>query len=332
MGDNMLDITIIALTILVSFILSIIIGYILIPVLRSRANQRLSIYLERSHASKKNTPTMGGIIFVLSTLITIIILLVLGKIKITNSLIIVVFTFISYFLIGFIDDYLIIIKNNNKGLSENQKFILQFIVSVIFFYIFMLDNEPLLWIHSLNLKINISFLYGLFILFILVASSNAVNITDGLDGLAGGLSLIVFIVFGIICFFTDWLNGYQDIGLVAFSIVGSLLGFLYFNLNPAKVFMGDTGSLALGATMGAYAILTRHELLLILIGIVFVIETLSCIIQRIYYKFTRKRIFLMTPIHHTFEKLGWDEKRIVRLFWLIGIIAGLISIGIGVWL
>ena len=296
------------LVMMISFILSLIIGFILIPIFKNnKIDQRLNRYLEDTHKSKKDTPTMGGIVFVLSTLITTIFLLIFGKIKMSNGLFIIIFTFISYALIGFIDDYLIIKRGNNDGLKEYQKLLLQLFVSVIFFLIFIQDNEPVLWIHTFNIRINIGFLYGLFILFVLVASSNAVNITDGLDGLATGLSIIAFITFGILSYNTGWLDGYKDIALFAFAIVGSLLGFLFFNSNPAKIFMGDTGSLTLGATLGTYAILTRHELLLILIGIVFVLETLSCIIQRIYYKFTKKRVFLMTPIHHTFEKMGYKE-------------------------
>ena len=240
-------------------------------------------------------------------------------------------TFISYSIIGFIDDYLIIKRNNNKGLTENQKFLMQLFVSIIFFYLFIKSgNEPLLWIHTINLRLDIGYFYGLFILFVLVASSNAVNLTDGLDGLAGGLSLICFLTFGIITYYTGWLDGYESVSLFCFALVGSLLGFLMFNVNPAKVFMGDTGSLALGASLGSIAIITRHEVLLILIGIVFVVETVTCIIQRVYYKFTKKRIFPMTPIHHTFEKLGWVENDIVKLFWIVGIIASLISIVFGV--
>ena len=210
---------------------------------------------------------------------------------------------------------------------------MQVIISVVFFYLFMRSgNEPLLWIHTLNIKINIGWYYGLFILLVLVASSNAVNLTDGLDGLAGGLSIIAFLAFGIITWNTGWLEGYEDIAIFIFILIGSLLSFLLFNLNPAKVFMGDTGSLALGATLGSLAIITRHELLLIIIGIVFVLETLSCVIQRLYYKFTKKRIFPMTPIHHTFEKLGWKEIDIVRLFWVIGLIGAMVSIAFGVLL
>ena len=156
--------------------------------------------------------------------------------------------------------------------------------------------------------------------------------TDGLDGLAGGLSVISFLTFGIISWNTGWLEGYEDIAVFAFTLVGSLLGFLLYNTNKAKVFMGDTGSLSLGATLGAYAILTRHELLLVIIGLVFVIETLSCMIQIVVYKLTKKRVFPMTPIHHTFEKKGWKETDIVKLFWTIGLIASMFALVYGVWL
>ncbi len=317
---------------MISFIFSLIIGSILIPILRNNASQRLSIYLEERHNSKKNTPTMGGLIFVLSTILTFILLFIFKKIKMSNGLLIIIFTFLSYSLIGFIDDYLIIKRNNNKGLKEYQKLLLQLLVSIIFFLIFMLDNEPLLWIHTFHLKLNIGWFYGLFILLVLVSSSNAVNLTDGLDGLATGLSIIAFITFGILTYNTGWLNGYDDIGLFAFSLVGSLFGFLFFNSYPAKIFMGDTGSLAVGALLGTYAILTRHELLLIIVGIVFVIETLTCVIQRIYYKFTKKRFFPMTPIHHTFEKLGFKETDIVKMFWVLGFIGSMVALGFGVWL
>ena len=319
---------------MIGFIFAAIIGLTIIPLLKKlHAAQSLSIYLQRTHKSKEGTPTMGGLIFIISTILITLIFIYLKKIEITYTLIIIIFTFLSYGLIGFIDDYLIIKKHNNKGLTKGQKFNLQVIVAIIFFYLFMKsDSEPLLWIHSLNIKIDIGWLYGVFILFILVASSNAVNLTDGLDGLAGGLSVISFLTFGIISWNTGWLEGYEDIAVFAFTLVGSLLGFLLYNTNKAKVFMGDTGSLSLGATLGAYAILTRHELLLVIIGLVFVIETLSCVIQIVVYKLTKKRVFPMTPIHHTFEKKGWKETDIVKLFWTIGLIASMFALVYGVWL
>lgn len=319
---------------MIGFLLSVVFGLLLIPILKKRkASQSLSIYLKERHQQKSGTPTMGGLIFLIPTMITILLLYFLHKIEFSYSLLIIIFTFLGYALIGFIDDYLIIIKHNNKGLTEAKKMFLQLFIAIIFFYLFMKGgNEPLLWIHTLHIKINIGWFYGLFILFILVASSNAVNLTDGLDGLAGGLSVIAFLTFGLICWNTGWLEGYTTLALFCFTLVGSILGFLLFNVSPAKVFMGDTGSLALGATLGALAIITRHELLLIIVGIVFVLETISCIIQRGYYKISHKRIFPMTPIHHTFEKLGWNERDIVKLFWVIGLIGAMIALAFGVWL
>ena len=321
-----------ALVLMIGFILSVIMGTIILPILKkSKAEQRLSIYLQDAHRSKSSTPTMGGLIFIIPVVVIMILLIVFKKIELNYSLIIVLFTFISYSIIGFLDDFLIIKRNNNKGLSVTQKFLMQVFVSIVFFYLFMKSgNEPLLWIHTLHLKLDIGWFYGLFILFVLVASSNAVNLTDGLDGLAGGLSLIAFLTFGIVSWNTGWLDGYQSVALFCFALVGCLLGFLIFNVNPAKVFMGDTGSLALGATLGSIAIITRHELLLILVGIVFVLETVSCILQIIYFKLTKKRLFLMTPIHHTFEKKGWVESDIVKLFWIAGLLASLAAIGFGV--
>ena len=320
------------LVMMLSLIISVCLGLILIPILkRINANQRLSEYLSIEHKNKEGTPTMGGLIFIIPVIIVMLFMYFFDKIEFNNTIIIIFITFIFYSLIGFIDDFLIIKRNNNKGLSESLKFVLQVIVAIIFFYLFMKSgNEPLLWIHTLGIKFDIGFFYGIFILLVLVSSSNAVNITDGLDGLAGSLSFIVFLTLGIISYNTGWLEGYEEVALFCFSICGSLLGFLMFNLNPAKIFMGDTGSLALGATMGAIAILTRHEILLILIGIVFVIETLTCVIQRIYYKFTRKRLFLMTPIHHAFEKKGYSEREIVKLFCLVGILASMLALIFGV--
>ena len=321
-------------SLLIGFLISIVVALVILPILKKKhCKQFLSEYLEERHKNKKNTPTMGGLIFVISTLFVTLIFLMFNKMNFSYNLFIVLFTFVGYFLIGFIDDLLIIKKGNNKGLSENSKLFLQTLIALTFFYFFMkAGNEPLLWIHAINLKLDISFFYGLFILFVLIASSNAVNITDGLDGLAGGLSFIAFLTFGVITYYTGWLDGYEEIAMFCFILAGSILGFLIFNVNPAKIFMGDTGSLALGATLGTIAILTRHEILLILIGIVFVIETTTCLIQRYYYKLTKKRILPMTPIHHTFEIKGWKENDIVKLFWVIGLLASLIALVYGIWL
>ena len=322
------------LAMMISFILAVLFGIFLIPLLKKmKASQRISIYVSEMHKSKNGTPTMGGLIFIIPVILTIVILYFLGKVNFSYNLLIIVFTFISYSLIGFLDDYLVIKRHNNKGLTEIQKLLFQIIVAIIFFYLFMKGgNEPLLWIKSLNIRLELNWVYGLFILFILVASSNAVNITDGLDGLAGGLSVIAFLTFGIISWSTGWLEGYEDIAVFCFVLIGGILGFLVFNLNPAKVFMGDTGSLSLGATLGAVAIITRYEFLLVLIGIVFVIETLSCIIQIIYYKLTGKRFFPMAPIHHSFEKIGFKETDIVKMFLFVGLLASMIAIIFCVWI
>ena len=314
----------VVLVLIINIILSVIIGCIVIPIFKKNIYQRLNRYVSE-HKSKAGTPTMGGLIFIIPVLLTNLFIIK------SNTLLIILITFVLYGLIGFIDDYLIIKRNNNDGLSEKSKFLLQLIVAIIFFYLFLKSgNEPLLWIHTLGIKINIGFLYGVFILLVLVSVTNAVNITDGMDGLCGSLSLIVFITLGIISYNTGWLLGYQEVTLFCFSLVGSLIGFLFYNFYPAKIFMGDTGSLALGAAMGSIAILTRHELLLVLICIVFVIETLTCIIQRVYYKFTKKRVFLMTPIHHTFNRIGYSENDIVKLFCMVGILASLISLIFGI--
>lgn len=312
----------------ISFFITIILGKVLIPVLEKlKMNQQLNRYLTDIHKEKKNTPTMGGIIFIIPVVLIILTLLLFKKIDISINLISLLFIFISYGLIGLIDDLLIIIRKNNKGLLPNQKLILEIIVSIIFFYLFLLaDNEPLLWIHTIGLKKNIGFMYGIFILLVLSASSNAVNLTDGLDGLATTTSIVAYLVFSKISANTGWLEGYIEISIFCNALVGSLLGFLVFNHKPAKIFMGDTGSLSLGATLGILSILTRHELLLLVIGIVFVIETLSVIIQVTFYKLFKIRIFKMTPIHHTFEITGMKEENIVILFLNIAIIGGILAL------
>ena len=206
-------------------------------------------------------------------------------------------------------------------------------IALVFFYIFMKNGgEPTLAISFLHLEIPLGWMYGLFILFMLVGSSNAVNITDGLDGLAGGLSAISFIAFGIIAWNTTWMEGYQEVGVFSFCLVGSLLGFLVFNTHPAKVFMGDLGSLALGGALATIAIITRHEISLALIGGIFIAETLSSLIQIIAIRKFHRKVFLRAPLHHHFEVLGWLETDIVKMFWTIGLLLAMAAITYGVWL
>lgn len=322
------------LALMVSFIISVIFGLITIPLLKKlKVKQRISIFLSKLHNQKNGIPTMGGIIFIIPTIASIIILILLNKLEFSNNLFMILFVFISYALLGFTDDYLIIRRNNNKGLTQTQKLLGQTIIAAIFFIIFMKSGEePILDIHSLGIEINMGWFYGVFILFILVASSNAVNLTDGLDGLAGGLSVIAFLAFGIISFGSTWILGNEEIGIFCFILVGALLGFLVYNGHPAKVIMGDTGSLSLGATLASIAIITSHEITLIIVAGVFVIETLSVLIQMGSVKLFKKRVFLMSPLHHHFEKLGWSETDIVRLFYVVGMLLGMGAVIYGVWI
>mgnify|MGYP003292357119 CR=1 FL=1 len=321
------------LAFMIGFILTIITGVILIPMLKKlKIKQKVSVFIEK-HKEKDGTPTMGGLIFIIPTILSVIILLLMNKLELTYNLGVVLFVFIAYAILGFIDDYLIIKKNNNIGLSEIQKLFGQVLIAVIFFILFMKGGrEPILEIYTFGIEINMGWLYGLFILFMLVATSNAVNLTDGLDGLAGGLSAIAFLAFGLIVWGSMGITGNEDIGIFCFILVGSLIAFLFYNTYPAKVFMGDTGSLALGGTLAAVSIVSSHELTLIVVAGVFVIETLVCIIQRASVRFTGKRLFLMTPLHHHFEKLGWNELDIVKMFWFFGIILAAVAILWGVWI
>lgn len=323
-----------ALALMVSFIISVIFGLVLIPVLkRTNVKQKVSIFLKDKHKGKDGTPTMGGLIFIIPTIVSTIILILMNKLEWTDNLFIIMFVFISYALLGFIDDYLIVKRRNNEGLTEIQKLIGQILIAIVFFFIFMKSGgTPVLDIHTLGIKIDLGWFYGIFILFMLVASSNAVNLTDGLDGLAGGLSMIAFAAFGIIVFGSSWLSGNQDIGIFCFILVGALLGFFVFNSYPAKVFMGDTGSLSLGATLASIAILTSHEITLIIVAGVFILETVCCIIQMIAGRYFNKKVFLMAPLHHHLEKLGWHETDIVKLFLVIGTILSMIAVLFAVWL
>jgi len=330
----MLTLTKSLFALMIGFILSTAFGLIAIPLLKKiKAGQRINVYVE-NHQRKSGTPTMGGIIFIIPTIITTIILLLTNKTEFSVNLLIVMFVFISYGLIGFLDDYISIKQNQNKGLSQFQKLLLQFIVALIFYILYRkyTDANSILEITLLNIEWKLDWFYGVFILFLLVGASNAVNLTDGLDGLAGGLSAISFLAFGLISWGSYWIEGYQDIGIFCFILVGSIMGFLVYNTNPAKVFMGDTGSLTLGATLATVAILTSHEISLAVIGGIFVIETLSVIIQITSVVLFKKKIFLMTPIHHHFERLGWREGDIVKLFWIIGFILCLLALIYGVWL
>ena len=279
--------------IMIGFLFSVVLGLILLPLLRKlKVGQRISSYVGYSHRQKEGTPTMGGLIFIIPTVLITLGLLITDKIPYSDNIAIVLVVFLGFAIIGFLDDFLSLKKHNNEGLTTYQKLLGQVIISTIFFYIYMKNGgQTSFVVGTLGIDIELTWLYGLFILFILIGASNAVNLTDGLDGLAGSLSAVAFIAFALISFVV----GFEDIGIFCLVLVGSLIGFLVFNTHPAKVFMGDTGSLALGGVMGAVAILTHRELTLLVVAGVFVIETLSVILQVFWLRFfhKKKRLILL---------------------------------------
>ena len=284
-----------------------------------------------SHKVKNGTPTMGGIVFVLAAILgTAISTLVFDIKNIFNpELILTTIVLVGYSLIGLIDDALIIVKHSNKGLPPLAKLLAQIALAIIcYFYAmnFIPGFTSVVTIPLVDISIDFKYLYPFLILIMFAGESNGVNLFDGLDGLATGLSMIAiapFIIFSIMT---------KDYVLASYAtaMVGALLGFMMFNYHPAKIFMGDVGSLGLGGFLAVLAILTKQELLLILVGGVFLMETLSVIIQVTSFKLRGKRVFKMAPIHHHFEMLGWSEQQVTISFWFIGFICGILAIVIGV--
>ncbi len=323
-----------AMALMLGFVSAIVCGLIIIPCLRKlHIGQNVCDKISERHLLKQGTPTMGGIIFIIPVILGLIYLYITKSISSSYNLTILLFVFLSYALLGFIDDYLKVRMHNNDGLSIVTKFLCQMLIALVFFYLFMRSGGSTTLRFSLfHLNIPLGWTFGLFIFLLLVGMTNAVNITDGLDGLAGGLSAIAFLAYGIIAWNCGWLEGYQEIAIFSFILVGALIGFLMFNSHPAKVFMGDLGSLALGGALATIAILTRHELSLFLIGGVFIIEAASSLIQIIAIRKFGKKVFLKAPLHHHFEELKWEETDIVKLLWTAGLFLAMIAITYGVWL
>lgn len=316
--------------IMMGFLSSVILGLILIPILKKlKFGQRISAFVGENHKRKEGTPTMGGLIFILPTILITLVLILCGNIQLTEDLKIVLIVFIGYAILGFLDDFLSIRRHENDGLTVSQKLFGQLVIAIIFFYLYMKNGgETSLVVSTLGIHIEMGWFYGVFLLFLLIGASNAVNLTDGLDGLAGGLSAIAFIAFALVAMMV----GFTDLGLFTFLLVGCLFGFLVYNTHPAKVFMGDTGSLCLGGVMAAIAILVHREITLLVVAFVFVIETLSVILQVFWIRVFHKKLFLMTPLHHHFEKLGWTETDIVKLFWVVGLVLAMGGIYFGIWM
>ena len=323
-----------------SLIISFLIGG---PLIRSFSNNQITGQIRRDgpidHIIKKTgTPTMGGIIIIISMTISTLLWSDLNNIFIWT----LIFISLALALLGFIDDYLKIKKKNSQGLNSKFKFLGQLLVGVLTILILInfSDHEyldKLYFPFFKNLIVDLGIFFIPFVLFVIIGASNAVNLTDGLDGLATVPVMLVALSFTLICYlvgnaiFSDYLYiqfipGVGEISVFCGSIVGSCLGFLWYNAPPAKIFMGDTGSLSLGGSLAAVAVIVKHEIVLAIIGGLFVLETVSVIIQVISFKLTGKRVFMMAPIHHHFEKKGWPESTIVIRFWIIAIILALIGL------
>ena len=270
------------------------------------------------HNTKAGTPTMGGLGFLAAAVITSI-WFSLWTQQMTTSLLILVFVLLLYGIIGFLDDFIKLAKKQNEGLTSKQKFIAQVVVAIVFYLIYRMEGYPnTLNFFGIDLPLNI--VYGLFAIFWLVGFSNAVNLTDGIDGLVSGLGTISFATYGIIA----WNQQQYEVLIVCLAVMGGLVGFFPYNRKPAKIFMGDVGSLALGGLLAAISIVLHQEWTLLLVGLVYIFETASVIIQVTSFKMTGKRVFKMSPLHHHFEMSGWSEWKVDTVFWAIGLIASII--------
>ena len=278
----------------------------------------------KSHLKKTGTPTMGGFVFVLVPIIVLAILM--PQALLDTKIQIVIISYVGYSLIGFIDDFLIVVKKNNDGLSPSAKFLLQLILAVIIFFMYRNVSSTGILIPFTHVEIDLGWFYFVLILIMFTAESNAVNLTDGLDGLSSGCVLIAlapFILFSI-------LQGEYGLGVFLMAVFGSLLAYLKNNFFPAKIFMGDTGSLALGGLLAAVAMVLKQEILLVGIGGIFVLEVLSVIIQVTSFKLTGKRVFRMAPLHHHFELGGMNEKQVVLMFWCVEAVFAIVGYLMGV--
>ncbi|SFD82526.1 Phospho-N-acetylmuramoyl-pentapeptide-transferase [Lentibacillus persicus] len=327
-----MNIYVLMLTIAIAFLITVLLSPIFIPFLRRlKFGQSIREEGPKSHIKKTGTPTMGGIMIVISVIITTIIMT--GKYNTESmgyEMWLLIFVMAGYGILGFLDDFIKVAMKRNLGLTSKQKMIGQLGIALVFYFILHVnDYATYIQIPGTSIQWELGWGYALLTILMLVGASNAVNLTDGLDGLLAGTAAIAFGAFGILAWY-----GFPQSEVMIFSLaaVGALLGFLVFNAHPAKVFMGDTGSLALGGALAAIAILTKLEIILVVIGGVFVIETLSVIIQVISYKTRGKRVFKMSPLHHHYELLGWSEWRVVATFWLIGLIFAALGVYIEVWI
>lgn len=317
-------------TILTGFLITVLLSPVFIPFLRRlKFGQSIREEGPKSHQKKSGTPTMGGLVILLAVTITTIIM-VAKYTEVSTNIFLLLFVTLGFGLLGFLDDFIKVVMKRNLGLTSLQKLIGQIVIAVIFYLVYRNTTgfTPEIGIPGTDIDINVGWFYVIIIIFWQVGFSNAVNLTDGLDGLVSGTAAIAFGAFAVLA----WNNSQFDVAIFSVAAVGALLGFLVFNAHPAKVFMGDTGSLALGGALATVALLTSMELLLVIIGGVFVIETLSVILQVASFKTTGKRIFKMSPLHHHYELSGWSEWRVVVTFWSVGLLLAVLGIYLEVWL
>jgi len=322
---------------------ALIVTFILAPSMiawlrRLKVGQHVRSDGPQTHLAKQGTPTMGGLLIVAALVSSVLLWS-----DLTNKYVwIVLFATLTFGAIGFWDDYLKVVKKRSTGLLAAQKFGLQILASALIgFFLYFNPGDPNSTSISVpflkRLFLDLGWFYIPFVAVVIVGSSNAVNLTDGLDGLAIGLVGIAATANAVIVYLggnkiiADYLkilyiSGSGELAIFCGALVGASLGFLWYNAHPAEVFMGDVGSLSLGGALGTLAVVTKHELILVIVGGIFVIETVSVILQVASYKLTGKRIFKMAPIHHHFEQIGWAESKVITRFWIIGIILALISI------
>lgn len=306
-----------------AFIVCALIGPVLIPYLHKlKFGQSIRECGPASHMKKSGTPTMGGLMM----LAALVLALCWGNF--TPHVLMALVLTLGHALIGFLDDYIKVVMKRNLGLTAKQKFLLQFILAgaYVYFAETHLQNTTL-WVPLLNVTFDFGWAYYALAFILLVGTTNAVNLTDGLDGLVSFVSVPVTLAFAFIAY----MQGMLDVSGFALGLTGACLGFLLFNRHPAQVFMGDTGSLALGGGVAALALLTHTELLLVIIGGIYVAEATSVIIQVAYFRLTGgKRFFRMAPLHHHFELGGWKEVKVVECFTLVSFL--LSAVGLGLWL
>ena len=320
------------ISLIITFIVSIILGIIIIPILRKlKVGQIERDDGPKSHFKKQGTPTMGGIIIIIAMVLVAIGICIYftinGQITIAHKILPVLLLTLGFGMIGFIDDFKKLVLKNTKGLKPSYKMLGLLIISVIYviylIYVLKIGTQTYIpiWKQYIDLPI---YLYIPFAILVILGTTNAVNLTDGIDGLASSVSAIILTCLTVI----GIMFGQPEISVFGSIVIGAVLGFLMFNLHPAKVFMGDTGSLLLGGVISAIALYLKMPLLLLLIAIIPVIETISVIIQVAYFKKTGKRVFKMTPIHHHFELSGWTENKVVVIFSVITLIVCVIGLKI----